>query len=146
MPLDVFEADLPLEVAANSYLVHTPYISFHSLPRTFRRGWTKNSPSPTLINNSWFWGNRNYGSESCWQTIGSLTRKERFRCHRILESLVLARKRSRGTKSASGGYGARLASNIMMMSVPEGKKMTNKVANRPRTVSGSLLCTIKDQR
>lgn len=54
-PIDIFEADLPPDVAATSYFVHHPYLSFHSPPRTFRRGGTKNSPVLALINNSWFW-------------------------------------------------------------------------------------------
>lgn len=52
---DIFKADLPPDVAANSYFVHKPCISFHHPPRTLRRGVTKNSPTLALINNSWFW-------------------------------------------------------------------------------------------
>jgi hypothetical protein len=54
-PFDIFESDIPKEVAANTYYVHQPFLSFHSPPRTLRHGATKTSPTICLIKNSWLW-------------------------------------------------------------------------------------------
>lgn len=37
------------------YFVHQPYVSFHKLPRTLRRGKTKDAPPICLIHNSMCW-------------------------------------------------------------------------------------------
>ncbi|QDS75013.1 hypothetical protein FKW77_005736 [Venturia effusa] len=119
-PIDVLKDDLPPDLAANTFYVHHPYISFHNPPRTFRYGGTKNSPTLASINNSWFWRKWTLQFGCALADDGVVDPRG------ALSLLYTASKNHVGKKAAKGHrvrkwrLWERLANNVIMISMPVG--------------------------